>query len=460
MSVPVAEIAQAPIRSQNSKGSDDEVEGSVKTSIRFCACVGLLVFLNCVAFPLAHAEPTAEAWASRIYGLAEKGQYTAALAIAQRALATYPEDPELWYLLGLAKEYTGDPAGAAIALRKSIDKRCTPVAAFELASIYRNSNRKNEAIRVLESAAQAYPDTPQIHTQLGQLYRDVTNFRDAAAHLKESLRLAPDQPEVWSTLLDVLVFLGDVSSASNELARWESAIGEDLFASFWKGRLALLHGEAEAAVSLMQPALRELPKPPSVWHLYFGQALAAADRLEEARAELEKAVVLKPDANGIYFPLGQVCRRLRDATAAHEALLIHQLLRGDRTTDWEKVPEQHPAYPFIRERLASEALEAGDAAGAIQHATAALALLPHLLQASITLGEAYEQTDDPAGALAVMLPLEGSLGADSEYQLLLARLYDALGSEPEADARRALAQELAPNRFQASSTPPAKVEIR
>jgi tetratricopeptide (TPR) repeat protein len=95
-------------------------------------------------------------------------------AAADSLAAITVAEPRLsgpWTNLGIARNKTGDPAGAEAAFKKAIDANPSQVVAYnELGILYRRSGRLDEAVSIYNAGLKINPDNEDIHWNLGILY--------------------------------------------------------------------------------------------------------------------------------------------------------------------------------------------------------------------------------------------------------------------------------------------------
>ena len=156
-------------------------------------------------------------------------------------------------------------------------------------------------------------------------------------------RMAPKASRLrtagWVAVAIAVVLLGQATYARNRVYASQEAMALDVVTSRPQNAQAqlaygmYLSGQRQFAAA--EPHLRAaatLPLSPStseamsrsVAHLYLGLALSAQQKLDEAVAELQQAIALRPDSDRAYAPLAEAqlaLRRPRDAAATLESAL-------------------------------------------------------------------------------------------------------------------------------------------
>jgi len=111
----------------------------------------------------------------------------------RRALELDEKAAYVWNNLGLLALEQGDDVEAFAHFRKAteIDSGYV-VSLLNQAVVYLDSGAYDKALTVLEQAAKAKPDDPDVHVALGVAFRGVKRFDDAATSYNRSLELHPD----------------------------------------------------------------------------------------------------------------------------------------------------------------------------------------------------------------------------------------------------------------------------
>jgi adenylate cyclase len=136
-------------------------------------------------------------------------------ALAERAIATDPDEPLANVAVAVAARFRGDYAAAERAGRKAVS--LSPdfgLALFSLGEILCTSGRPQEAVTVLERAVRLEPGWSQQHLQfLGQAHFLQRNFETAALIFRERLFLAKGTDIGRAWLAATLGHLGEIDEA-------------------------------------------------------------------------------------------------------------------------------------------------------------------------------------------------------------------------------------------------------
>ncbi len=272
----------------------------------------------------------------------------AARTQAERAVKLAPDLPEAWLALGRGIGNT-DAVRAEVALRRGLalapeDGRLL----LGLGSIYRQTNRFDEALAIYERAAARPESRALARYDQYLIHFYARRFAEADRCLRESISISKSSNMVAGLALLEVTWRGDVVQALQALADAPAAI---------RGQTRLVL--ATVLVNLMagQPdeALRAFDRLPAdyvndAWYtgpkaLLVGLAHHQAGRPEAARiawesglAVVRRRLVEVPTDMESHLRLGELLAWTGQSEAAlQEARIFDELLRG-RTTDWTFSP--------------------------------------------------------------------------------------------------------------------------
>jgi tetratricopeptide (TPR) repeat protein len=230
-----------------------------------------------------------------------KGDLLEALRFARRALATDPEGFAPHLLTGRVLAGLGEVPKALEELAKARQINPTnPEAYLISALLLRDSNRKEEAIEVLEDGRNLGLRSPVVESQLGFLLLSQGESVRALELAVAAISNYPDEGELY--LVSGL------------------ALSKDL-------------DRREEAISHLQKALAlHAPRPGQV-HLELAELLMEAKRYEETIASLEAARQLLPDLPQVEYRLGLARRAAGDAEGAKTALRRFQELKSQQDAE-------------------------------------------------------------------------------------------------------------------------------
>jgi Flp pilus assembly protein TadD len=187
------------------------------------------------------------------------------------------------------------------------------------------------AINVYRELIREDPDDPGLHYHLAQALTARLEFDEALRSIRQAIRLRDDVPEffaVQALLYRTTLRLDDALRAAErglEVGPDNLAVLEVL------GDIRNVRGEIEEGLALLGPVYERGCDSPQLLVVY-AELLSAADRREEAREVLERAVadtkLSGPAAAWAHLHLGAVAEKLGDYEAAWRHYEIGNRHRG------------------------------------------------------------------------------------------------------------------------------------
>jgi protein O-mannosyl-transferase len=221
------------------------------------------------------------------------GYYTTALQLQSRER----NSAEAHHNMGSVLQKLGRYEEAVAEIREAL--RINPRYADahdNLGSALMRLGRIDEAIAQYSEAIRLKPGYAEAHNNLGMALVKAGRAEGAITEFNETLRLKPDAALTHVNLADVLRRLGRRDEAAEHL-RTAVRLQPDLaFAHYSLGNLLHDMKQLDEAVAQYREALRYEPEASSyAVHNDLGVALAQLGRRQDARAEFERALQIKPD---------------------------------------------------------------------------------------------------------------------------------------------------------------------
>jgi tetratricopeptide (TPR) repeat protein len=192
------------------------------------------------------------------------------------------------------------------------------------------------AQRELGEAERIVPHDKEGYALLAVAFEKLGDQQRAGEYAELALHVAPTPEEAewgFSRLVDAYYRVGRISDArrilrEDLLPNWP----DSLEGHYWQGRLQLLDGGNEAALSALQHLehVLEVDAAHAPGRYQHGVCLARLGQLERARKSLEVAVSLSPQWAAAHHELSKVLRRLGCAELAREHLAIFQEIEAKR----------------------------------------------------------------------------------------------------------------------------------
>lgn len=262
----------------------------------------LFVLLSgCAASPPAPAEPEPSELVSRppaspdvLRGerLLQEGQFAAARAVFEQAIADTPDDARAWLDLGLTQEAAGDLTSAEKAYRRATKLDSGFAEAFNnLGVLLRESGRLDDATGALERAVALDPDLAAARFNLGLAYEDRGELAKAEQEYLAVIEQLPRDPVPRINLGMMLLQMGRVDDAATHLRAARPMVRSDVLLSIAVGEGLRRAALPEEAVPVLESALRQAAEPPPT-DLLAELALAyyASGDLDSSEATMRRAV--------------------------------------------------------------------------------------------------------------------------------------------------------------------------
>lgn len=352
------------------------------------------------------------------------------------------------YGLVVVRDFQGAPAEELVPLFAEairLQPRYPPVRLRHGDALVRQGHF-DEARAAYEAALALDPDFAMAHRNLGQTLLALEDLPGALRHLERAAELSPDDGVVFGSLAQTRWRLGDEAGA--EAAAGEAERKAPVFGVPDPVRFALearnlsplacdqrareheARGEWAAALPDLQH-LAEGNGGEAGVHWRLGRCLRVLGRREEGRAELERALELRPDHPGALLERASLARE--DGDPAEELALLRRAAAAA------------PANGLAWKRLGSALGPSGDLAGALEAFERARANGLEDAELLHNQGTALARAGRPAEAcerLRAALALEPD-NAGTHYNL--ADALEALGMRAEAIEHFERARELAPD---------------
>jgi cytochrome c-type biogenesis protein CcmH/NrfG len=144
----------------------------------------------------------------------QAGRLQAAEQIYRQILASAPNFPEAWYLLGMIGYQQGQYAVATDYIGRAIQLRPDYFEAhYNLGNAYKALGKLDEAIASYRSFLRLKPDNPDVLNNLGNALQTQGKPEEAIACYRRSIDLKPDSPEALNNLGFTLQSVGKLNEA-------------------------------------------------------------------------------------------------------------------------------------------------------------------------------------------------------------------------------------------------------
>ncbi len=287
-----------------------------------------------------------------------EGDLEAARRGFHAALTLDPNLPGAHAGLGQLALLRGEREQAEQHFRTALRAGEEPQALAGLGSLAIERGDLDGALRMIGRAAELAPNDALIQFMLGQAFaqRGTTAFAEQA--FRNALRLRPDLHMIRSWLASVLLQEGRAADAGVVYQELLAAPGFENAALVGLGDVARAQGRAEDAIAAYRDALAAQPGQAQPT-LAFAWTLANLGRVDEALAAYDTCLALNDDG---------------DVRAARAQMLAAAGRLPDAKAELERLVERNPADARARGQLALVSEQLGALAAADAHAAAALSI--------------------------------------------------------------------------------------
>jgi len=235
-----------------------------------------------------------------------EGRLAEAEALYREIIATLPDQPDAWHLLGVLDQQRGRADEALVNIGKAIDIRPTD-ATFQsnYGSVLNTLGRYAEAVGHFEQSLAINPAQVKAWYNYGNALRDLNRKDEAIAAYERSLHLDPNYLQAHT---NVGVILRERGRLDEAIVHYRAAVKIDPTATNSLFNLSnALRAQSESSAA--------------------AQGRSREQRVAEIVALYQEAIRLKPDYYEAHTNLGVVYKelgRLDDAVAAYQAAILHR----------------------------------------------------------------------------------------------------------------------------------------
>ena len=222
----------------------------------------------------------------------EEGRTADAIALYRDVLARRPEMMAASRHLAFDYWRSGQTPAAIDTLRVAIERGATPGAEIQLGTYLVEVGRGQEALRLLEKAAQADPTLDALNA-LGIAYGRSGRATDALAAFDRGLKIDPENPMLHENIGAIHLDAGHLAAARAEFARAVRANPASAQGHAGLATVAFKSGDRDTALANWK---RAVDLDPTNWDALYnlGVQLMRVGRMAEARPYLERFVQTAP----------------------------------------------------------------------------------------------------------------------------------------------------------------------
>jgi tetratricopeptide (TPR) repeat protein len=263
--------------------------------------------------------------------------------------------------------------------------RDSPKVYNNLANIYRDIGKKEEAIKFIKKAIEIDSQYPETYYNLGNVYYDVGENEEAIESYKKAIELNPNYAEAYNNLAIVYNDIGKNEQAI-ELLNKAIKLNPNYAEAYNNlGNVYYHIGRKEDAITFLKKAIELNPHYPEAYN-NLGNAYYDRKKIEASIAAYKKALELNPNYAKVYYNLGGVYINRRENRKA--------------ITCFKKAIEINPNYDKAYNSLGIVYNNMGKTKEAIDSFKKALEINPRYAQAYNALGNVYSNIGKDSQAIS------------------------------------------------------------
>jgi tetratricopeptide (TPR) repeat protein len=222
----------------------------------------------------------------------EEGRTADAIALYRDVLARRPDMMAASRHLAFDYWRSGQTPAAIDTLRVAIERGSTPGAEIQLGTYLVEVGRGQDALTLLEKAAQAEPTLDALNA-LGIAYGRTGRAQDALAAFDRGLKIDPENPMLHENIGAIHLDAGHLAAARGEFARAIRANPASAQGHAGLATVAFKSGDRDTALASWK---RAVDLDPTNWDALYnlGVQLLRGGRMAEARPYLERFVRTAP----------------------------------------------------------------------------------------------------------------------------------------------------------------------
>jgi predicted Zn-dependent protease len=186
--------------------------------------------------------------------------------------------------------------GVEVTLAKAVDPTAEINAELQRAASLAQGQKIPEARKIYEDLLAKYPTVHQLHGFIARTYAAENQIDKAIEHMRVALEKEPENEDNKLLLGDLLMEKGDKAAAQQTLESVDMTKVKDPLPFINLAISQINEKRTDEALALLNKLLTQFPEQHNIYY-YRGRAYVAANKLPEAKADLEKFVAAAaPDA--------------------------------------------------------------------------------------------------------------------------------------------------------------------
>lgn len=257
------------------------------------------------------------------------GRKDEAQALARRALAIAPDDPEVLYTASDVTWALDDATGTELLVERAIahaKERAPAGWHLRLARARARQGKVDDALQGLRTVVALAPEDADGLRELAELLASVGDMSGSIDAWRRVVSLVPNDWGAKNELGTTLMEMGDMDGAEEAFLEARALAPDEPMIEVNRSTLDVRRGRSADAVALLEPCVERHPQFAPA-RAGLGYALRELGRFEEAAAELRRALALLPHDPMLACGLS---RTLLEGGAAEEASAVARAILGRR----------------------------------------------------------------------------------------------------------------------------------
>ena len=182
-----------------------------------------------------------------------------------------------------------------VTLKKAVDPMVAVNSKLQEAATLAQGGKIADARKIYEDLLAKYPQIYQLEGFIARTYAAENNIPAAMQHLKANLDKEPNNVELKLFQAELMMESGDKAGAKAILDAVDMKEVKDPY-TFINQAINLINDKKGAeAADLLTKLMAQFPTTSELYY-YRGRAYVASDKLDDAKADLEKFVQMAPNA--------------------------------------------------------------------------------------------------------------------------------------------------------------------
>lgn len=261
--------------------------------INYIIFISLLLSQSCKTGSKVASTPVTKA--AEQAGLDEKQvnlQYNYYNAVKEKVLGNYDKAIELF-----SQVLRSDPNNHA--------------AMYELAGIYIEKNKINDALHFSKNAVELNPDNEWYQLQLAEIYSKTNHTKEAVAIYEKLSKQHPERPDYLFQWAEALLYAGKPLEAIKVYDKLEETIGVSRELTVQKQRIYLRLGKTDLAAAEIEKLISQNPNDPDGYAMLIDLYLAN-NMNDKAMETIQRLTVVDPENPRIALSMAEYYRAKGD----------------------------------------------------------------------------------------------------------------------------------------------------